>query len=45
MGSYEWIILQVGFLGLLLWELYRVRRDIKRTRAADAAKREAPPPG
>ena len=37
MGSYEWIILEVGFLGLLVWELYRVRRDIKWSRAADAA--------
>ncbi len=40
MGSYEWIILEVGFLGLLVWELVRVRRDIRRSRAE-----RAPEPG
>lgn len=38
MGSYEWIILEVGFLGLLVWELVRVRRDIRRAREAEAAR-------
>lgn len=39
MAEYEWAILLVGFLGLLVWELVRVRRDIRR------AKADAPPPG
>jgi hypothetical protein len=33
MGRWEWIILELGFLGLLVWELFSVRRSIKRARA------------
>ncbi len=32
MGRWEWIILEVGFLGLLVWELVRTRLAIRRTR-------------
>ena len=38
MGRYEWIILEVGFLGLLIWELVRVRREIRRAKAAEEVK-------
>ncbi len=30
MGQWEWIILLLGFLGLLVWELRSVRRAIRR---------------
>ncbi len=36
MGRWEWIILEVGFLGLLIWELLSVRRSIRRAKQ-DAA--------
>ena len=29
-ARYEWVILLLGFLGLLVWELQRTRRDIRR---------------
>ena len=29
MGQWEWIILLLGFLGLLIWELMRTRRAIR----------------
>jgi hypothetical protein len=32
MGRYEWIILEVLFLGLLVWELVRTRRAIRRAK-------------
>ena len=32
MGSYEWIILLLLFLGLLVWELVNIRRTIRRAR-------------
>ena len=32
MGHWEWIILLVGFLGLLVWELVRIRAAIRRAR-------------
>ena len=35
MGSYEWIILEVLFLGLLVWELVRTRRAIRRAKAEE----------
>ena len=38
MGRWEWIILEVLFLGMLVWELLSVRRSIKRARAEEAAK-------
>ena len=44
MGSYEWIILEVGFLGLLVWELVRVRRDIRKAREDRLKKPELPAP-
>ena len=31
-GQWEWIILMVGFMGLLLWELRSVRRAVRRDR-------------
>ena len=31
-GQWEWIILLVGFLGLLVWELVRIRREIRRAK-------------
>ena len=37
MGRWEWIILMVGFLGLLVWELLRTRRAI-----AEAVRKEPP---
>lgn len=45
MGRYEWIILEVGFVGLLVWELWRVRRDIRRAREAEAEKKAPAPVG
>ena len=36
-GQWEWIILLLGFLGLLLWELRNIRRSIRE------AKDEKPP--
>lgn len=41
MGRWEWIILEVGFLGLLVWELVRTRRAIGKARTE---KREPPKP-
>lgn len=32
MGSYEWIILLLLFLGLLIWERVNIRRAIRRAR-------------
>ncbi len=29
MGRWEWIILLIGFLGLLVWELIRTRSAIR----------------
>ena len=43
MGGWEWIILEVGFLGLLVWELFSVRRSMRRAREAEP--RDGPPPG
>jgi hypothetical protein len=37
MGRWEWIILLIGFLGLLVWELVRTRRAIR-----DAGKKKPP---
>ncbi len=37
MGRWEWIILELGFLGLLLWELVSIRRAIRRAKADEAA--------
>ena len=42
MGSYEWIILLLLFLGLLIWELVNIRRTIRRAR--DEAGSIAPDP-
>ena len=39
-GQWEWIILLLGFLGLLIWELRSVRRSI---RAAKDAETRTPP--
>lgn len=41
MGRWEWIILEVGFLGLLIAELISVRRSIRKARQA----KPLPPPG
>jgi hypothetical protein len=41
MGHWEWIIIEVLVLGLLVWELVRTRRAIRRDkRAAADVKRE-----
>ena len=32
LGQWEWIIMLLGFLGLLVWELVRIRREIGRTK-------------
>ena len=41
MGRWEWIIIEVFVLGLLVWELVRTRRAIRRDKQASAdAKRE-----
>lgn len=37
MGRWEWIILELGFLGLLLWELVSIRRAIRRAKAEEKA--------
>ena len=34
MGRWEWIILEVGFLGLLIYELVSVRRAVRKDKAA-----------
>ena len=36
-AEYEWVILMLLFLGMLVWELRRTRRDIRRAREKDAA--------
>ncbi len=41
-GQYEWIILEVLFLGLLIAELISIRRSIRR--AKDKAPDAASPP-
>ena len=41
MGRWEWIILEIGFLGLLVAELVSVRRSIRRARKD----KPLPPPG
>ena len=32
LGRWEWIILEVGFLGLLVWELARTRSAIRKAK-------------
>lgn len=34
-ARWEWMILLLGFLGLLVWELTRVRRAIRKAREAE----------
>ena len=41
MGRWEWIILEIGFLGLLIAELISVRRSIHKARG----RKPLPPPG
>ncbi|WP_256367019.1 hypothetical protein [Acidisphaera sp. L21] len=43
MGRWEWIILEVGFLGLLIFELISVRRAIRKDKAARQDIRPDPP--
>lgn len=38
LGQWEWIILLVGFLFLLIWELRSVRRSIRAAKAEEAAR-------
>lgn len=38
MGQYEWIILEVLFVGLLVWELLRTRRAIRKAKQDERAK-------
>ena len=40
MGRWEWLIIEALVLGLLVWELLRTRRAIRRDRAAA---KERPP--
>lgn len=42
LARWEWLIVELLVLGLLLFELVRIRRAVRRDRAAKAAK--APPP-
>ena len=37
MGRWEWIILELGFLGLLIWELISIRRTIRKSKLDQAA--------
>ena len=37
-GQWEWIILLLGFLCLLIWELLRTRRAIKQARKGQPKK-------
>ncbi len=36
-GRYEWIILELLFLGVLVYELVSVKRSLRKDRAAAAA--------
>lgn len=38
MARYEWMIMLLIPLGLLLWELRKTRREIRRAREAEARK-------
>jgi hypothetical protein len=44
MFKFEWIIVELLVLGLLVFELVRTRRAIRLDKAAQAAKREPPTP-
>lgn len=37
-AQYEWVILLLGFLALLVWELQRTKRDIRRAKDEEARK-------
>jgi hypothetical protein len=39
-ARYEWAIMLLIPLGLLLWELRSIRREIRRAREAEARKRQ-----
>lgn len=43
-GRWEWMILLLLFLGLLIAELVSVRRSIRRAKEADCARKPAEPP-
>ncbi len=43
MGQWEWIILLLGFLGLLVWELRSVRRAIRQADDRPGAAKPAMP--
>ena len=36
MARYEWIIMELGVVALLVWELFSVRRAIRRDKAEKA---------
>lgn len=38
-AEYEWVILMLAFLGLLVWELRRTRRDIRRAKEKQEPRR------
>ncbi len=43
MAQYEWIIIEVLVVALLVWELVRTRRAIRRARAEQALTSAAAP--
>ncbi len=40
-AQWEWLIMLVGFVGLLGWELRSIRRSIRDAKAQEAAKKPA----
>jgi hypothetical protein len=45
MGRWEWIILELGFLGLLIFELISVRRAVRKDKQMKASPAARDPKG
>ena len=42
-ANFEWIIIELLVLGVVVWELVKTRRMLRRSRAEQAARRQEPP--
>jgi hypothetical protein len=45
LAQWEWLLIELLVLGVLVWELWSLRRSQRRDREAAAHEREPPPPG